>query len=167
MNFAWFEPWRSRWNALGGRERRAATLLAGFLGVVLFYLLIWNPVEGGLAKARARLPAVREQLAQVREQAALVAKVRAQPRAAQTADPSEAVKQAAERNGLREQLKGVNAEGSRAVRVQIEGATFPALMALLVEVYQQTGLRAESATFERSSNPGTVNARFVLKAQGI
>jgi len=166
VNPAWIAPLRGRWNALGARERRAASLLAGFLGAVLFYLLIWSPIEGGLARARARLPAVQAQLAQVREQAALVARVRAAPRVAPTANPGDAVKQAAERNGLRDQVKRVEAEGSRGVRVQIEGAPFPALMAFLVELQQQAGLRAERATFERHSNPGTVNANLVLQAQG-
>jgi general secretion pathway protein M len=76
-----------------------------------------------------------------------------------------AVGQAAERHGLREQLKRVDAEGASAVRVQIEDAPFAALMAWLVEL-QQSGLRAESATLERHANPGTVNARLLLRAQG-
>jgi len=32
--------------------------LAAFLGAVLFYVLIWSPVHGGLAAARARLSPV-------------------------------------------------------------------------------------------------------------
>jgi type II secretory pathway component PulM len=67
---------------------------------------------------------------------------------------------------LREQLKRVDAEGAGAVRVQIEGASFTALIAWLVELQEQTGLRAESATLERHANPGTVNARLLLRAQG-
>ena len=81
------------------------------------------------------------------------------------ANPAAAVGQAADRHGLREQLKRVDAEGASAVRVQIEDAPFPALMAWLVEL-QQAGLRAESATLERHANPGTVNARLLLRAQG-
>src|SRR5438045_6491893 len=55
VNFAWVEPARARWNALGARERRVASALAVFFGAVLFYLLVWTPVEGGLARARSRL----------------------------------------------------------------------------------------------------------------
>lgn len=166
MNFAWTEPWRGRWNALGARERRVLSLLAGLLGAVLFYVLIWDPVHGGLAAARARLSSVQAQLAQVQEQAALVASVRSAPRATPPDDPAAAVRQAADRHGLREQLKRVDAEGAGRVRVQIEGAAFSALMAWLVELQQQSGLRAESATLERQANPGTVNARLLLRSQG-
>jgi type II secretory pathway component PulM len=165
MNFTWIEPWRARWNALGARERRVALVLAGFLGAALFYLLVWSPVESGVVRARERLASVQAQLARMQEQAALVASVRATPRAALPADPVAAVGQAAERSGLREQLKKADAEGAGAVRVQIEDAPFVALMALLVEL-QQSGLRAESATIERHANPGTVNARLLLRAQG-
>ena len=166
MNFAWIEPWRSRWNALGARERRVASVLAAFLGVALFYLLIWNPVESGLARSRERLSFVQTQLARVREQAALVASLRAAPRAEAPADAASAVQQAAERNGLREQVKRVDADGVRGVSVQIDGVSFPMLMVLLVELHRQAGVRVERATIERHSSPGTVNARLVLQAQG-
>jgi general secretion pathway protein M len=166
MNFAWTEPARARWKALGARERRMASALAASLGVALFYLLVWSPVENGVARARTRLASVQAQLARVQEQAAVVASVRAAPRVAPPANPVAAVGEAAERHGLREQLKRVEAEGTRAVRVQIEGASFAALMAWLVELQEQAGLRAENATLERQANPGTVNARLLLRAQG-
>jgi len=166
MNFAWTEPARARWEALGARERRVASALAVAFGAALFYLLLWSPVESGLARARTRLASAQTQLARVQEQAAVVAKVRATPRVAPPANPVVALGQAAERNGLREQLKRVDAEGPGAVRVQIEGASFTALMAWLTELQEQTGLRAESATLERHANPGTVNARLLLRAQG-
>lgn len=165
MKLAWIEPWRNRWNALGARERRAASVLGAFLGAVLFYLLIWMPVEGGLAKSQGRLETIQAQLAQVREQAALVSSLRATPRAEAPADAGAAVQEAAVRNGLREQLKRVDAEGARSVRVQIEAAPFSALMSMLVEL-QQAGLRVENASFERNAKPGTADARLLLQAQG-
>ncbi len=166
MNFAWTEPARARWNALGARERRVASALAVFLGAALFYLLVWSPVESGLAKARVRLASVQPQLARVQEQAARVASVRAAPRVTLPTNPAAAVGQAAERQGLREQLKRVEAEGANAVRVQIEDAPFQALLSWLVELQQKFGLRAESATLDRGANPGTVNGRLLLRAQG-
>ena len=165
MNLAWIEPWRARWNALGARERRVVAALAGFLAVVLLYLLVWSPVQSGLARARSRLASVQMQLAQVREQAALVAKVRGAPNIAPPVNPAALVDRAAEKHGLRGQLKRVDAEGSGRVRVQLEGASFSALTAWLAEL-QQGGVRAESATLERHATPGTVNARLLLRAQG-
>jgi type II secretory pathway component PulM len=165
VNLAWIEPWKTRWNALGTRERGAVSALAVFLGAVLIYLLIWAPIEGGLARSQGRLASVQAQLAQVREQAALVASLRTAPRVEGPADAASAVQEAAARNGLREQLKRVDADGARSVRVQIEAAPFPALMSLLVEL-QQAGLRTENASFERNAKPGTVDARLLLQAQG-
>ncbi len=166
MNLAWTEPARARWNALGARERRVASVLAGFLGAALFYLLVWSPVESGLARARVRLASVQAQLARVQEQAAAVASVRAAPRVTLPANLVAALGQAADRHGLREQLKRVDAEGASAVRVQVEDASFQSLVAWLVELQQQLGLRAESATLERHANPGNVNARLLLRARG-
>src|SRR5256886_12997172 len=166
VNFAWVEPARARWNALGARERRVASGLAVFFGAVLFYRLVWTPVGGGLARARSRLVSVQAQLARVQEQAARVASMRAAPRVTLPANPAAAVGQAAERQGLRERLKRTDAEGENAVRVQIEDAPFAALMAWLVELQQQTGLPAESATLERGANPGTVDRRLLLRAPG-
>ena len=166
MNFAWIGPWRARWSALGARERRVLAALAALLGAVFFYVLVWSPVQSGLAGAHARLAAAQVQLAQVREQAALVAKVRNAPSVAPPATPAAAVEQAAEKHGLRGQLKRVEAEGAGRVRVQLEGVSFSALTAWLAELQQQSGLRAESATLERHATPGAVNARLLLRSQG-
>lgn len=165
MNLARLQPWMSRWKALGERERMALTALAVFLVPVLFYLLVWTPVENGLARSQARLTTVQAQLAQVREQAALVASLRAAPPSEAPPDAASAVQAAAARNGLREQLKRVDADSANSVRVQIEAAPFPALMSLLVEL-QRAGLRAEKATIERNAKPGTVNGTLLLQAQG-
>ena len=165
MNLAWIEPLKKRWQALGARERLALTILAVFLVPVLLYLLVWSPVESGLAKSTARLSTVQGQLAQVREQAALVTALRAAPRSEAPPDAASAVQEAAAGNGLREQVNRVDADSPGSVRVQLEAAPFSALMALLVEL-QQKGLRTESATIERNAKAGTVNARLLLQAGG-
>jgi general secretion pathway protein M len=159
------EPLKNRWNALGAREREAVAVLAAFLGVVLFYLVLWLPIEGGLARSQARLAAVQSQLAQVQSQAALVAGLRGTPRAEPAGDAASAFQEAAVRNGLKDAIKRVDADGARSVRVQLEAVPFPALMALLVEL-QGRGLRTENAHFERNPKPGTVNANLLLQAQG-
>jgi general secretion pathway protein M len=173
VNRSWAEPLRAswakstaRWNALDARDRRVLSALAVCLAPLLFYLLVWNPVQSGLAGARARLSLAQTQLARVEEQAAQVASIRSSPRVTQPADPVAAVQQAADQFGLRAQLKRVEAEGPRAVRVQIEGASFWALTAWLTDLQQRSALRAESAVFERQANPGIVNARLLLRAQG-
>jgi general secretion pathway protein M len=165
MNLAWIEPWKRRGGALGASERRALSALAVFLAPVLFYLLVWSPIEGGLARSQARFAAVQGQLAQVREQAALVAALRAAPRGDPPADAASAVQEAAAKNGLREQVKRIDADSPGSVRVQLEAAPFASVMSLLVDL-QQRGLRTENASFERNATPGTVNARLLLQAQG-
>jgi general secretion pathway protein M len=166
VNFAWIEPWRAQWKALGARERRIFVVLAAVLGAVLFYLGIWSPVQGGLARARERVATVQVQLSQVREQAALVERARNAPRPTLPSDAAGAVEQTAARYAMRERLKRIDPEGARTVRVQIEEAPFAAVMAWLAELQQQSGLRAESAMFERHANPGTVNGRLLLRGQG-
>jgi general secretion pathway protein M len=165
VNLAWIEPWKRKWNALGARERRALSLLAVFLGPVLLYLIVWIPVESGLARSKARLATVQAQLAQVREQAALVASLRGAPRAEAPADAASAVQEAVAQNALKEQVKRVDADSESSVRVLVEAAPFPALMALLVDL-QKKGLRAETAKIERNAKPGTVNANLLLQAGG-
>jgi type II secretory pathway component PulM len=165
VNLAWVEPWKRRWSALGAGERRALSALAVFLAPVLFYLIVWSPIEGGLARSQARLAAVQGQLAQVREQAALVESLRAAPRSDPPPDAAAAVQEAAVLNGLREQVKRVDSDGPSSVRVAIEAAPFATVMGMLVDL-QRRGLRTEKATFERNAKPGTVNAQLVLQAQG-
>jgi general secretion pathway protein M len=166
VNFAWTASWRGRWNALAARERQAISVLGAFFGAIFLYLAAWNPVHDGLAKARARVAEAQAQLVQVKRQAAMVASVRNAPRASPPANLVEAVQDAAERNGIRAQLKRIEGEGARGVRVQFESASLSALLACLIELQQRSGLRAERAALERQANPGTVNAQLVLRAQG-
>jgi len=172
VNLAWveplkrrIEPWKRQWNALGSRERRALTVLGAFLGLLLFYLVFWLPVQAGLSRSQARLASIEGQLAQVRSEAALVAGLRAAPPGEPPADVGSAFQEAAVANGLKEAVKRVDADGARSVRVQIEAAPFPALMSLLVDL-QKKGLRAEKARLDRNPKPGTVNADLTLQAQG-
>lgn len=165
MKAAWIEPLKTRWDALGARERRALSVLALFLVPVLLYLIVWSPVQSGLARSQARLATVQAQLAQVREQAALVASLRAAPRSEAPADAASAVQEAATRNGLKEQVKRVDADSPTSVRLQLEAAPYASLMALLVDL-QKKGLRAENAKIERNARAGTVNANVLLQGQG-
>lgn len=165
MNLAWAEPFRGRWNALPARERLALSVLGTVIGAALFYLLIWSPVHEGLAKARVRLSTAQVQLARVKEQAVQVSSLRNAPRITPPANLAAAVEQAAGRHGLGAQLKRIEAEGAGGVRAQFEGVPAAAVMAWLVELQQRSGLRAERATFERQTSPGTVNAQLVLRPQ--
>ena len=47
----------------------------------------------------------------------------------------------------------------------VQGTERPAVAGAPVQLQQQSGLRAESATLERGANPGTVNGRLLLRGQ--
>ena len=160
------EPLRARWRALAPRERRALRVLSAFFGVVLFYVLVWSPVQSNLTRLRAQLPAEQSRLARMREQSALVANLRRSQPANSSVDPLSAAQQAAERLGLRDKMKRIEADGARGVRVEIEGASFNAVTGWLTELQRQSGLRAENAVFEKQSTPGTVTARITLRSSG-
>jgi len=166
MNFAWTESWRARWNALGARERRWRRC-SPYPSARRF--LTCSSGARSKAVLPRRAPAsrrCRRSSSACRSRPTGWRTCVPRPRATPPVNLAAAVGQAAERHGLREQLKRVDAEGASAVRVQIEDAPFLALMAWLVELQQQIGLRAESAALERHANPGTVNGRLLLRAQG-
>jgi len=163
------DPLQARWRALPQRDRYALASLGAFFAAVLFYLLVWSPLHIGLARLREQLPATQVQLARMREQAVLVENLRRTAPAAtntQNVNPLTAVEQAADRNGLRDKLKQIEATGTRGVRIQMDGVPFTAVTAWLLDL-RKSGLRAESAVFEKSATPGTVNARITLAGAGL
>ena len=163
------DPLQARWRGLPQRDRYALASLGAFFAVVLFYLLVWSPLHVGLTRLREQLPATQAQLARMREQAMFVENLRRTAPAAanaQNVNPLAAVEQAADRNGLRDKLKQIEATGTRGVRIQIDGAAFTAVTAWLVDL-RKSGLRAESAVFEKGATPGAVNARITLTGAGL
>ena len=159
---AWFQ-------GLGSREQLLVAAGAGILVLLLLYSLIWAPLGEGYQTMKTRVEAQRD-TAQWMAQGAQTLQQLKRTRAPgarslggrsllATADST------ARSNGLGPALKRVEPEGSRNVRVWLEGASFDRVMQWLGALSTTYGIETDSASIERvADQAGRINARLTLQA---
>lgn len=158
------EPAITAWTRLAPRERAWLSALSVLLGLLAVYFGLWNPLQRSLDRLRVQVPSAQQQLAEMRVQAAVVTRIRAAGVAAPVANPLSAVEQAVGRHGFRPTR--IEPDGARGIRLQLDGVAYTSLIACLVELQTQSGIRAETATIEAHSTPGAVTVRLFLRAPG-
>lgn len=155
------------WRGLAARER---LILAGgglFAGLLLFYALVWAPLQRDLARLRVDVPKDYQQLQWMRSQAARVSQLRAAaPAKTQNGGLLSFVEQSAQAYNIRQNIKRVEPDGANAVRLAIDAVPFNSLLDWLANLQKQGGVRIDNATLEPQQAPGSVNARLLLRGPG-
>lgn len=153
------------WSTLSARERLILGVGGGFAAILLFYGLIWSPLQNQLTRLRADLPKAQEQLTWMRGQAGRIQQLRAAaPRATQGGGLLSFVEQSAQSYGVRQSVTRIEPEGTNAVRVALDGVAFNNLLSWLSHLQKQGSVRVDNASLEPQPAPGTVNARLLLRA---
>jgi general secretion pathway protein M len=160
---AYLERFRAWWSAREERERRILSAGAVALGLILFYLLVWEPTgrisrqrEAALADARA-LATLLETLAAEKQRGRPIATV-----AGAEQSLLAVVDQSRKASTLTKQWSTLRPEGETTVRIAFEDVPFDALLRWLNELQTRYGVRVDNADIERESGPGLVNARLTL-----
>ena len=158
------------WQNLQVREQRLLMAGGALLALLLVYALIWAPLVGGIGKLETSVAQQRETLAWMQKAAAEVKALRAASgrRSAGLGGRSllAVVDQTARAAGLGGALKRVQPQGDDSVRVQMESASFDAMMRWLRNLLTQNGVFVTTITVERADAPGLVNVRATLNAAG-
>lgn len=158
------ERFRVWWSRLAERERRVLGGGAAVLGLVLLYLLVWEPLAGAqrereraLADARA-LATLLETLAVEMQQN----RGSAGPAAGAGQSLLAVVDQSRRASALTKPPSRLQPEGDTTVRIWLEDVPFDALLRWLNDLQSRYGVRVDNADIERESGPGLVNARLTL-----
>jgi type II secretory pathway component PulM len=153
-----FNAWRA---GLAERERRLVTW--GGVGAValLFLSLIVLPLYSTAGHAEQRVERKRNDLAWMQS-------VAGELRAAGPAQASSQslvliVDQTARSAGLAASLRDTQPSGTGGIRVRLESAPFDVMVAWLADLSQHQGLVIESATVDRTSGTGIVNASLIMR----
>ncbi len=162
---AQLEPYLARWRALPVQQRRLAMFGGGLLAVVIFYSLLWSPMQSELARLRESVPKERNKLAVMQAQAQEVAQLRVASKAMANRGGNilATLEQMATARGLRPNITRMEPDGANGAQVTLEAAHFNGLLTLLHELQTQNGVRVDSASFEAHATPGHVNARLTLR----
>ncbi|MEX6502079.1 type II secretion system protein M [Pseudomonas zhanjiangensis] len=153
-------PLPQRWRALAPSDRLALGGLAVFLAALSLYLLVWQPTQQGLARAREAFE----------QQRALHTYLQAQaPRARSLAGRSQApvdparlqglVTASAAQQGLA--VERLDSDANGALQVALQPAPFGQLLRWFA-VLEEQGVRIAEAGLDRSEADG-VGARLTLR----
>jgi general secretion pathway protein M len=160
---AWLERVRAWWATLADRERRIVALGGGALGLIVLYLVIWEPLTAAKHRREVDLQAARALAVQL-ESLALLA-----PRAAGGAPVAGAgqsllsiIDTTRKSSAVTKAPSRLQPEGDNTVRLWLEDVPFDGLVRWLGDLHTRYGVRVDNADIERESGPGLVNARLTL-----
>lgn len=156
-------PLQQALDGLSQRERHMVLAAALVVGVLLLWLLVWEPVSGWQTRAAQTLDTQRA-LAQRLAQAAALQQQRGP---GQPVDRSTALLTVVDRSSrgptLGKAPSRVQPDGEQTVKVWLEDVAYEKLLAWLIELQGGYGIRPSSLEIERSEHAGTVDARLTLQ----
>jgi general secretion pathway protein M len=149
---------RAWYASLQQREQRVVAVGAVALGLIVLVGGILLPLQSAVSNAVKGRETRREDLAWMR---ANMPEIRASgnlipPPTGEA--PVVLVDRVARESGLASALRGTQPSTSGGVRVQLEAASFDAMMPWLDALDRRYGLAIESITVDRTPTPGLVNA---------
>jgi general secretion pathway protein M len=160
---------REWYDSLAPRERIVVSVGAVLVGVLLFWGLVIAPLDSSVTRLGQRVDDKRELIVWM-QQAAVRIKG-AGPEAAAAGDSGDGslvvlVDRSARSAGLGGALTRNQPVGEDGIRIQLRDASFDAMARWLTQLKTNNGLALESASIERGTAAGTVNASLVLRVPG-
>ncbi|MDQ1362870.1 MAG: ral secretion pathway protein, partial [Pseudomonadota bacterium] len=155
-----------RWlDSIQPRERQMVTGGSAALAVILFYLLIWDPVFTTLNETRQGIESQRQLLAWMKISAQEIQQLQASGTrlAPQLANQSVStlVTMSAQSSGVQDFITRLDSTND-GVEVQLSNADFNRVMAWLNDLQTRYTIQPAKVIIEPQADPGTVNARITL-----
>ncbi len=161
-----FEP-INRWlNSLQERERHIVIYGSIALVVILFYLLVWDPVFSTLDSKRQQHQSQRQLLSWMKDTAQEIKQL--QSSGASTASRyrnqsvSSLVERSATSTGIKPFIKKLESN-KKGVKAQIELVDFDRMVVWLNDLKQKYAIQVSKIIIEPQKAPGSVNARVTLE----
>ncbi len=156
------------WEALSARERG---LIAG--GVLLtlallFYLLFWEPFQADSRRLQRSVAELRADLVWMEQAAREIGRLGGAGDDTRSVDDGRSlltvVDQTARAAGLGSALKQVAPQGTDQLSAQLEAVDFNRLIAWLGELERDHFVAIVNLSVDRTSAPGRVNARVIVRS---
>jgi len=138
---------KSRWYGLQIREQQILRSSAIILGLLLFYLLIIDPVYSGRDNAEQKLHSTQEAFSVMQQQAFDLKASLPNPRISGSGSLLTQVESSAQKEGLRNALKRLQPSGNNQIQVSLEGASYTQIMQWLSKLHHQ-GVRAQQVDIQ-------------------
>lgn len=151
------------------RERRLMIGAGVFLIVMLFYLLVWEPIAKDNEALRLSYQNSQQLIDWMEDAAeeakALQAKISASGPSGSSENQSllGIIDRTAKRDKLGSSVKRVQPDGKTGARVWLENAIFNDMIKWLENLQHKEGIRLVTTVIEKQEEPGLVNARLVFE----
>nr|WP_241263959.1 type II secretion system protein M [Bowmanella dokdonensis] len=146
-----------RFRQLSDREQKLTLAALAVLGLLLFYLVVWAPLNHSIERNRTAVEAQQELLAWVQKNANRVQQLKgnAGKQAAFTGSLTQAVNQSASRLNIN--ISRMQPQGEE-LQVWVDEAPFNQVISWLQNI-EQMGIRIQDADFSETANPGQIRIR--------
>ena len=156
-----------RWlDSLQPRERHTVISGSIMLGILLFYLVVWDPVFSKLQEAKQNADSQRQLLSWMQTSAQEIQNLKASgnrlaPGLANQSISS-LVTMSAQSNGVQDFVTKMDSTKD-GVEVQLTQADFDRVMAWLNDLQTRYTIQPRKIIIEPLADPGTINARITLE----
>ncbi len=151
----------NRWQGLQTREQKILRYSVVFLGLLLFYLLIIDPVYSGRDDAEQRLRSAQEAFSVAQRQAFDLKASSSNPGTSDSGSLLTQVESSAQQQGLRNALRRLQPSGNNQIQVSLEGASYDQLMQWLGNLHQQ-GVRAQRVDIQLDRKTDLLGVQLLL-----
>jgi type II secretory pathway component PulM len=152
---------KSRWNGLQTREQQILRRSAIILGLLLFYLLIIDPVYSGRDNAEQRLHSTHEAFSVMQQQAFDLKAALSNTGVSGSGSLLTQVESSAQKEGLRNALKRLQPSGNNQIQVSLEGASYQQILQLLSNLHFQ-GIKAQRVDIQVDRKSDLLGVQLLL-----
>ena len=156
-----FEVLKARWDGLQRSEQQMLRLGAVILGLLLFYLLVIDPVYSSRDEAELKLRAAQEAFSIAQRQAFDLKAAASNPGTPATGSLLTQVESSAQQQGLRDALKRLQPSGDNQIQVSLEGASYDQLIEWLSKLHQ-LGVSAQRVDIQRDRTTDLLAVQLLL-----
>jgi general secretion pathway protein M len=151
-------------DTMSERERRMVQI-GGALAAVLLIFGVLLPLDSSVSKAKSRITQKQADLVWMKNVAPVLASSQPVQSSANGESLIVIVDRSARESGLGSALAGSQPSGAGGIQVQMQKASFDAMLGWLSRLSQQNGIGVDGATIDSAGAPGIVNAAVVLRSQ--
>ena len=152
---------KSRWDGLQTREQQILRHSAVILALLLFYLLIIDPIYSSRDDAEQRLQSTQQAFSVVQQQALDLKASSSGPGISVSGSLLTQVESSAQKEGLRSALKRLQPSGNNQIQVSLEGASYKQIMQWLSNLHLQ-GIKAQRVDIQVERNSVLLGVQLLL-----
>jgi len=154
---------------LSARERNLVILAGVAVFAMLFYFVLWSPIQKGIEDKRRLVTLQEEQLKTMQEQVQDIRMAQGSSRSRQNITDSSSmlsvIDRTAKQRKLKSTLQKAQPEGDDGVRLWLVDITFDQMIEWLNQLDLEYGIYVSDISIERDEKYGHVDSRLLLRVK--